>query len=85
MIVEILKDDPRLGIKKGQIYEAERYWLDPYSKVTLLQRLTKRSRKPVGGDPSCNQYRSEVKILEADDIDEVTERLYKLKQRLGLL
>lgn len=63
MIVEILKSDERLGLKKGQIFEAKRYWLDPISKVTLLRRLTKKDRKPIGKVPMCNQYLSEVKIL----------------------
>jgi hypothetical protein len=63
MIVEILKDDIRFNIKAGQIFEAKRYWLDPTSKVTLLRRLTKKDRKPIGKCPECNQYISDVKIL----------------------
>ena len=55
MIVEILKTDERLGIKSGQLYEAKKYWLDP-DKVTLLRRLTKKERKPIGKEPLINQY-----------------------------
>ena len=62
MIVEILKSDDRLGVKKGQIYKAKIYLLDP-DKVTLLRRLTKKDRKPVGKEPMVNQYLSEVSVL----------------------
>jgi hypothetical protein len=63
MVVEILKDDERFKIKAGQLFEAKRYWLDPTSKVTLLRRLTKKDRKPIGKDPECNQYLSNVRML----------------------
>ncbi len=56
MKVRITKTDNRLGIKEGEIYEAEIYWLDP-DKITLLKRI------PDGYEPSCNQYRYEVEIL----------------------
>ena len=55
MRVKILKTDKRLGVKQGEIYEAQRYALDP-GKVTLLRR------EPDGYDPSCNQYLSEVAV-----------------------
>lgn len=61
-IVEILKTDKRLGVKKGQIYESERYFFDP-NKVTLLTRLTKKDKKPIGKPPNCNQYLNDVKVL----------------------
>jgi hypothetical protein len=54
MRVKILSDDERLGIKKGEIYNAERYRYDPYEKITLL------GREPDGYDPSCNQYNTDV-------------------------
>lgn len=63
MIVEILKSDERIGIKRGQIYEAERYWLDPNDKVTLLRRHTKKDRKPIGKSPDCNEYLCNVRII----------------------
>jgi len=63
MIVEILKTDKRLGVKAGQIYQAEKYWLDP-DKVTLLRRLTKKERKPIGKEPLVNQYTSDVRVLQ---------------------
>jgi len=50
MKVKILKDDEHLGLKKGEIYKAERYQYDPQEKVTLL------AREPDGYDPECNQY-----------------------------
>ena len=63
MIIEILKHDERFKIKAGQLFEAVRYWVDPTSKVTLLRRLTKKDRKPIGKNPECNQYLSNVRIL----------------------
>jgi hypothetical protein len=63
MIVEILKTDLRLGLKAGDHYKAEPYSLDPKQKVTLLRKLTKKERKPIGKYPMCNQYLSEVKII----------------------
>lgn len=63
MIVEILKSDERTGVKKGQIYEAKRYWLGPNSKVTLLRRLTKKDRRPIGKEPNCNEYFHNVKVI----------------------
>jgi len=56
--VRILKDEDRLGIKKGEVYEAKSYWLDPSLKYTLIGRV------PDGYDPSCNVYRSEVEIVK---------------------
>lgn len=58
MIVEILEDDKRTGVSKGERYKAIRYWLDPQDKVTLLERV------PDGWNPNCNEYRHNVKILE---------------------
>ena len=62
MIVEILIDQPRLGLKKGHRYKAKPYFLDP-SKVTLLNRVSKNG-KDFKKDPSCNQYRSGVLIIK---------------------
>lgn len=50
MVVEIIADDPRLGLLKGERYRAAPYSLDPGSKVTLLSRVGD------GHDPECNQY-----------------------------
>jgi hypothetical protein len=63
MIIQILKKDERTGVKKGDIYLAKRYYLDPMEKVTLITRLTKKDRKPIGKDPDCNEYIHNVKIL----------------------
>jgi hypothetical protein len=54
-LVEILKDDKRLGVKRGEVYWAEPYSLDPSEKWTLLERV------PDGYQPHCNLYRSEVR------------------------
>ena len=54
MRVKILEDDERLGVKHGEIYQAERYRYDPQEKVSLL------SREDDGYDPKCNQYIDEV-------------------------
>jgi hypothetical protein len=63
MIVEILKTDKRLKVRKGHWYVAEPYFVDPATKVTLLSRITKKTLQRFGKDPMCNQYRSEVKII----------------------
>lgn len=62
MVVEILNTDERTGVKSGQIYKAEKYWLDP-EKVTLLRRLTKKDRKPIGKEPLVNEYMCNVRVL----------------------
>ena len=54
MIVRIQKTDERLGVKAGEIYQAERYRYDPHEKVTLV------ARQPDGYNPECNQYVHEV-------------------------
>ena len=64
MTVEILKDCKRTGVRKGQIYEAIPYWLDPNYKVSLLRRLTKKDRKPIGKEPNCNEYLHNMKVLK---------------------
>ena len=58
MFVEILKTDDHTGVKSGEVYEAERYWLDPQCKVTLLSRI------PDGHNPSANEYFENVRIME---------------------
>lgn len=62
MIVEILKTDIRFGLKKGQLYNAKTYSVDP-SKVTLLNRVTKAGRH-MKKNPMCNEYCSNVKIVQ---------------------
>ena len=54
MQYKILKDDERLGIKAGEIYEGERYKYDPQTKVSLLYRI------PDGYKPECNMYLDDV-------------------------
>lgn len=54
MRVKVLESDERLGVSAGEIYDAQRYWLDPHDKVTLL------AREPDGYDPCCNQYKHQV-------------------------
>ncbi len=63
MIVELLKDDNQFGLKKGQLFKAERYF-DP-SKITLLNRVRKSNMKPFKKEVLVNQYSSDVKIIEA--------------------
>lgn len=57
MIVEIKKSDKRTGVVKGEKYEAIRYHLDPWEKVTLLKRI------PDGYEPDCNEYLHNVNVL----------------------
>jgi len=60
MKVQIITTDKRLGIKKGEVYNARTYSYDP-SKVTLLSRI------PDGYDPSCNQYKADVEVIKKDE------------------
>ena len=53
---ELLKDDPRFGLNKGDILVGETYWLDP-DKVTI------HYRESDGFDPECNQYRDDVRFI----------------------
>lgn len=62
-VVRIKKTDERLRVKKGQLYIAENYWLDPMSKVTLLNRMS-NTGKVYKKDPCCNQYKSDVEIVK---------------------
>lgn len=55
--VRVKADDSRLGLSADEVYMAQRYRLDPGSKVSLL------SRESDGWDPECNQYHHEVEFL----------------------
>jgi len=57
MLVQVKESDKRLGVKKGEVYVAEQYHLDPHEKCTLLRRL------PDMHEPMCNQYWHEVEIM----------------------
>lgn len=48
------EDDPRFGLKAGDILECQPYWLDPTEKLTVIKRVAD------GFDPECNVYRSMV-------------------------
>lgn len=61
MIIEIAVKNDRLGLKIGERYIAEPYWLDP-EKVTLLKKISKGNKVFKNSNPSCNQYRAEVNI-----------------------
>lgn len=54
MKVQILHSDKHTGVKKGEVYRAERYWLDPFEKVTLFYK---------NGRAKCNEYIHNIKIL----------------------
>ncbi len=53
MEVMILKNDTRLGIKRGEVYHASTY---PHDR----EKVSLNARFPDGHDPCCNQYRTEV-------------------------
>lgn len=58
MLVKLKKDEPRFKIFAGDIFEAEPYWLDPQTKVSLLKRISD------GYDPECNEYMSNVELID---------------------
>jgi len=53
MKVKLLEDDERFGLKKDDVFEAQRYAYDP-DKITLLKRESD------GFDPECNQYKESL-------------------------
>lgn len=57
MIVRFKENDPRFKIKKGDVFFAKPYWLDPGDKVTLIKRLSDDF------DPCCNAYRCQIEIF----------------------
>lgn len=68
-VVEILEDDPTFNIRKGYLFLARPYWLDPREKMTLLHRVNKSLYlngfvKTFNRVPECNQYLSSIKILQ---------------------
>jgi len=63
MIVKIKKQTGSL-LLEGEYYEAQRYWLDPMEKVTLLCKLDPVTLKPVEVNHSmCNEYISNIEII----------------------
>ena len=58
-MVRIKRGDDRIGTKKGEVYKAVRYWLDPMGKVTLLERV------PDGFNPNCNEYIYNIEIVKS--------------------
>ena len=56
MKVKILKNDKRTGVKKGEIYEAETYYLDP-EKVVLLRRVSDDY------EPLCTEYKENIEFI----------------------
>ena len=56
MIVRLKEDDSRFKLKKGDLLEVIRYWLDP-GKYTVLRRISDNY------DPECNVYSSQVERL----------------------
>lgn len=62
MIVELLQDEPRFGLKKGWLYNAKVYGLDP-SKVTILNRVKKKDHSPFKKEIYVNEYRKNIKII----------------------
>jgi hypothetical protein len=61
LIVEILKDQPALNLKKGHWYRAQTYWTD-LKKCTLLNRVSKTGRQ-FKTNPMCYQSMKDVKII----------------------
>ncbi len=35
----MLKDDDRLGFKKGEVYEVKPYWIDPQTKLSAIKKV----------------------------------------------
>lgn len=49
---------------KGDVYKAQRYWLDPTEKVTLLCKLDPETLEPLEEEQLiCNEYINNVEIL----------------------
>jgi hypothetical protein len=72
VIVEILKDQPQLNLKKGHWYRARTYWVDP-ERCTLLNRVSKTGRH-FKKNPMCYQYMKDVKKIKNIPADPKTDR-----------
>lgn len=62
MIIELLKSDERLNLKKGYRYNAKTYPIDP-EKVTLINRVTKKG-KHLKKNIFLNEYKCNIKIIQ---------------------
>jgi len=76
MIVRIKETNKSLGVKKGELYTAVPYWLDPTSKCSLEKNL--KTGKP----GTCNQYWSDVEIVDGDRSKEVHSACAGYNQRV---
>lgn len=56
MRVMMLEDDLMFGLKKGDVFKAQRYPYDP-DKMTLLERESD------GFNPECNQYKEHLAFM----------------------
>jgi len=52
----MLKNDERLGFKKGEVYEVEPYQLDPDAKLSAIRKIPDDGI--YGRDSGFNVYRS---------------------------
>lgn len=52
------EDEPLFKLKQGDVLEVKPYRLSPYTKVTVVKRLSD------GFDPFCTVRREQVEILK---------------------
>lgn len=77
MKVKIKKTDKNVSTKKGEVYNARPYWLDP-DKVVLLYK---------NGKEKCTEYLENVEVLETATLVErrkVKEELNRILGRMPL-
>lgn len=60
-LLRLKEDDPRFGLKAGDILECKPYWLDPSDKWTVIRRVSDSF------DPECNVYRHQVEHVGTAD------------------
>lgn len=53
----LLADDPRFGLKAGDVLEVRPYTFAPDEKYTVVRRVSDDF------DPCCNVYRSDVRLV----------------------
>ncbi len=56
-IVRVKGDQPRFGLKTGDVLVVEPWQYDPDEKYTVIRRVAD------GFDPQCNIYRADVEYL----------------------
>lgn len=62
-LIKITSDpSPESGIEIGDIFIAKSYWLDPYEKITLVEKVS--GSNSVYEKESMNHYKNDCQIFK---------------------